>query len=58
MRMEKEISVGDCWFCDWKSSKEDNPKFVKSEGAVYVFCPMCGYEIPDAEFLIGEHVDE
>jgi len=52
------ISVGPCWFCDWKPTKESGAKFTKIDGAVYVFCPECGYEIPDARFLIGENVEE
>jgi hypothetical protein len=55
----KCISVGGCWFCEWKPIQEDqhhNAEFVKIDGAVYVFCPKCGYELQDAQFLIGENV--
>lgn len=54
----KSISVGDCWFCDWKPTEKSRPDFRMVNGAVYVFCPKCGIEIPDAQFLIGEDVGE
>ena len=54
----KSISVGGCWFCEWKPTEDSTAKFQVEDGAVYVFCPKCGYEIQDAQFLIGENVDK
>lgn len=53
----KAVSVGDCWFCDWKTV-DSKPDLRLVDGAVYVFCPKCGFEIPDARYLIGENVEE
>jgi len=55
----KCISVGGCWFCEWKpiqGTDFESAKFGTHDGAVYVFCPKCGYELQDALFLIGENV--
>jgi len=57
----KQISVGGCWFCEWKpiqGTELEEAKFTMTDGAVFVFCPKCGFEIPDAQFLIGENVEE
>lgn len=61
----KKISVGPCWFCDWEpmEGKKGVARFEMHEGAIYVFCPKCGYEIPDAKYLLnnsimGETVEE
>ena len=57
----KQISVGGCWFCEWKPIQDidhENAKFTMDDGAVYAFCPKCGYELQDAKFLIGENVEE
>jgi hypothetical protein len=50
----KTISVGKCWFCDWDPLVDGDAKFTLVDGAVDVFCPVCGMEIPDARFLIDE----
>lgn len=54
----KSIGIKKCQFCNWKPSKDSSPKFGMVKGAVYVFCPKCGYELVNAQFLIGEHVEE
>ena len=54
----KKVSVGPCWFCDWKPGKDSTARFEMVKGAIYVFCPKCGLEIPDALFLIGDDIEE
>ena len=54
----KAVSVGPCWFCDWKPDDDNIARFEMHEGGIFVFCPKCGYEIVDARFLIGEDVEE
>lgn len=51
------VSVSPCWFCTWKPSK-GNADFRKVDGAFFVFCPQCGFELVNSQFLIGDDIEE
>ena len=55
-KVTKSVSVGTCWFCDFKQAVDNPAKIIVIDGAFYVSCPKCGYEMQDALFLIGENV--